>query len=107
MSERALILSADPWSMPDEQTGEIRSGVTIWFCNEYRGPDDKGHGFKPTKVSGTPEVYDQLKGKVPGLFELFFGSRPGAQGKATLTLTGFKDLKPVDLFGAKSAPAAS
>lgn len=105
MSERALITSADAWEMPDERTGELRRGVSIWFLNEYREDTAQAFGFKPTKVSGTPEVLEEVRGKLPGFFELQFGSRPGAQGKATLTLVGLKHIKSVDLFGNKPAAA--
>jgi hypothetical protein len=40
-----------------------------------------------------------VKGKLPALCELDFGSRPGAQGKATLTVVGAKVLKAVDFSG--------
>ena len=29
MAERALILSGDAWEMPDEKTGEVRSGDLV------------------------------------------------------------------------------
>lgn len=96
MSEKALVLSADPWTMTDEKTGEIRHGVSFWYVNNYR---DGENGQKPTKVSVSAELHDSVKGKLPALCELDFGSRPGAQGKATLTVTGVKVLKGVDFSG--------
>lgn len=108
MAEVALITSADQWDMKDETTGKPLSGVSIWFLNAYRDDSDQAFGFKPTKVSGTPEMLDALRGKLPGLFEMQYGSRPGAQGKAALTLVGVKFIKSVDLFGnpAKQAQPA-
>lgn len=96
MSEKALVLSADPWEMTDKETGQIIKGVSFWYVNNYR---DGENGQKPTKVSVSSELHDAVKGKLPALCELDFGSRPGAQGKATLTVTGVKVLKGVDFSG--------
>lgn len=94
MAERALVLSADPWEMADEKTGEIRKGCSLWYLNSYREGD---MGQKPTKVSVALELLGQIKGKLPGVFELEYGSRPGAQNKATLTVVGLRMLAPIDL----------
>lgn len=97
--ERALILSADAWDMPDEKTGEIRSGVSVWYVNDYREDTKTSIGFKPTKVSAAPEILDQLRSsQLPALFQMTYGSRPGAQGKATLTLIKADHVKNVQLF---------
>lgn len=102
MSEKALVLSADPWSMTDKDTGQIVQGVSFWYVNQYR---DGENGQKPTKVSVSAELFDMVKGKLPALCELDFGSRPGAQGKATLTVVGAKVLKAVDFSGLFTASA--
>lgn len=99
MAEKALILSADAWEMPDERTGEIRKGVSVWYVNDYRVDIPTAVGFKPTKVSADVSMLDTLRAaKLPALFDLHFGSRPGAQGKATLTLVGISHLSDVDVF---------
>lgn len=106
MSEKALVLSADPWEMTDKDTGQIIKGVSFWYVNNYR---DGENGQKPTKVSVSAELFDSVKGKLPALCDLDFGSRPGAAGKATLTVTSVKILKAVDfsgLFGASSSKVA-
>ena len=99
MAERALITSADCWEMPDERTGEIRKGLSVWYLNEYREDTATAFGFKPTKVSADASLLEQVRGKLPGVFEMEYGSRPGAQGKATLTLIGVRYVKGIDLFG--------
>lgn len=99
MAERALILSCDSWEMPDEKTGEIRKGLSVWYVNDYREDTAGSFGFKPTKVSADCALIDRLRdAKLPALFDLDFGSRPGAQGKATLTLTGLTKVQNVNLF---------
>lgn len=100
MSDRALVLSADLWEMADERTGEIRKGASVWYINDYREDTLTGLGYKPTKVSGTIEIFEQLRSSnLPALFDLDFGSRPGQQNKAQLTLVRAKHVKDVDLFG--------
>lgn len=99
MGERALVLSADAWEMTDEKTGEVLKGVSVWYVNEYDEEARKGNGFKPTKISATPEALAQLSGKLPCVADLDFGSRPGAGGKAALTLTRISVVKAnVELF---------
>ena len=110
MSERALILSTDSWDMVDEKTGEMRRGLSVWYVNEYREDTAESFGFKPTKVSADRALLDQLRSaKLPALFDLDFGSRPGAQGKATLTLTGLTKVQSVNLFqtSAKTPPVTA
>lgn len=101
--ERALILSADTWNMNDERTGKPMSGVSVWYVNDYRDDTDESFGYKPTKVAATEEILTQLKGNLPGLFDINFGSRPGSQNKATLTLISVQKVSPIDLF----APSTS
>jgi len=99
MSERALVLSCDSWDMTDEKTGEMRRGLSVWYVNDYRDDGSESLGFKPTKVSADRQLLDKLRdAKLPALFDLDFGSRPGAQGKATLTLIGLTKVQSVDLF---------
>lgn len=102
MSEQALILSADSWSMPDERTGEIRSGWSVWYVTNYRDDTINAIGFKPTKINADGLVVESLRtAKLPALFSMDYGSRPGAQGKATLTLLGVKHVADVDVFAAQ------
>lgn len=107
MAERALVLSADPWEMQDDRTGEIRKGYSLWYLNSYR---ESEMGQKPTKVSVDLALLAQVRGKLPGVFELEYGSRPGSQNKATLTVVGMRQLASVDLAdlcAKAAAPKAS
>jgi len=108
MSERALVLSVDKWEMPDEKTGEIRRGLSIWYVNEYREDTDASFGYKPTKVSAAPELMEQFrKARLPALFDMDYGSRPGAQGKATLTVIKAEGIANVNVFSAPVAKTAA
>lgn len=108
MSERALILSCDAWDMVDEKTGEMRRGLTVWYLNDYREDSDGSFGLKPTKVSADRSLLESLRSaQLPAMFDLDFGSRPGAQGKATLTLVKATKFASVNLFAQQSAKAAA
>lgn len=106
MAERVLILSADKWAMPDEKTGEMRNGVSVWYVNQYREDTPDSWGYKPTKIGADPSLLDEIRSaKLPAVFEAEYGSRPGAQNRPTLTLTKLVKLGSVNAFHAK-APAA-
>lgn len=106
MSEQALITSADVWEMKDEMTGVVRKGLSVWYLNDYREDTSVAFGVKPTKISASLDLLGSVQNKLPGVFDLEFGSRPGANGKATLTLTGLKFIRSFDLFGS-SVPLKS
>ncbi len=108
MAERALILSGDAWEMPDEKTGEVRSGVSFWYVSDYREDDARSAGYKPTKISGTFEAFDMVRtAGLPGVFDIDFATRPGKDNKATLTLVAAKHAGNVDLFGKAKGKAAA
>jgi len=47
MSERALILSADHYTIADEKTGEINELYQVWYCSDYRENTETEVGSKP------------------------------------------------------------
>lgn len=97
----ALVLSADAWNMTDEKSGELLSGVSIWFLTDYRAQDHATQvGYKPAKVSGTPEILEKLRSiSLPAQCEMHYSAKPGAGGKATLILADVTFVKSVDVFG--------
>lgn len=100
--ERALVLSVDRWEMQDERTGELRRGLSVWYVNDYREDTRDAIGYKPTKVSADPELFQTFaKARLPAIFAMTYGSRPGAQGKATLTLTAVAAQANVNIFTAE------
>ncbi|RNE89381.1 hypothetical protein EBL85_16355 [Marichromatium sp. AB32] len=91
-----LVLSVDPWEMQDERTGESRRGLSIWYLNQYR---DGELGQKPTKISASLDLMSDLRGRVPCVCDLDFGSRPGAGNKAVLTVVALDVIEEFDLVG--------
>lgn len=103
MSERVLVLSADAWRVTDEKTGEINSGISCWYLSNYREGDGvKEVGLKPIKIQATPEIFDILRANdLPAYFDLDYGSRPGSQNKAALTVIKAKFVTGIDLYDQK------
>lgn len=101
--EEVLLLSADPWEMADEKTGELRRGVSVFFVSNYRDGDN---GLKPTKISADRAIYDMVRGKLPALGKLFVTTRPGAGGKASVLVSKIELTKSLDLFKAAGAVKA-
>ncbi len=99
MSEKVLILSASKWSLTDEKTGELRKGVSLHYVSDYREDTATEVGFKPIKTSADDTVFDAVqKGGVPGMYNIETRSRPGKDGKPTLTVVGAQFAKRVPLF---------
>jgi hypothetical protein len=97
--ETALIISADRYEFADEKSGEIRKGITVHYINDYREDTDKAIGFKPIKAPATLEVFEAVrKGSAPALYELDFRTRPGQEGKPTLTIVKADLVRTVEIF---------
>lgn len=103
MADRALVLSADHYTIPDAKTGEINELYQVWYVNDYREVSDREFGAKPIKMLVEPGVFAQFKGlkadqELPALFDLELKSRPGKANAAALTVTGFKFISKPNLF---------
>lgn len=108
MSERALILSADHYTITDEKSGEINELYQIWYCSDYRESSDTEVGCKPIKLLATPEIFDGLKKQaLPALFDLELRSRPGKANAAALTVVGVKFVSAPKIFEAEPAKKAA
>jgi len=92
--ERVLLLSADPWEMTDERTGEIIRGVSFWFVSDYRKGE---YGLKPIKISGDKSLMAKVSGLLPCVAGLSFGLKPAAGNKAGLQLDDIEVMEPFNL----------
>ena len=98
---QVLLLSADPWEMTDENTGEIRKGTTLFYLNNYRDSSGRALGYKPTKVSSPAEVFKNLKSEqvsLPAFATLGFSTVPGAGGKASVVIDSVEVTEEKELF---------
>lgn len=109
MADRALILSADHYTITDDKSGEINQLFQIWYCNDYRDDTDTEIGCKPIKMLTTAEVFQDLKKQeLPSLFDLELRSRPGKANAAALTVVSFSYVSTPAIFeAAKPVKAAA
>jgi len=103
MSENCLVLSMDFWEFPDEKTGELKSGGTCWYMNNYRDDAEGSLGLKPTKLSIPSDRFAPIMAKVkagglPAIYGLDFGTRPGKENKPTLVLVDLLYVRTPDIF---------
>lgn len=109
MSDFALILSVDKYSIPDQKTGEVQDLHQVWMSNEYRVASDTEKGSKPMKVLVEPSVFAELmKHDLPSLFDVDVKMRPGKGNALSATVVGFKFIGTPKIFPtAKPVPAAA
>lgn len=85
------VLYASQWTMTDENTGEVRTGVTVWYLDNTPVNTPKERGVVPVKQSAPIDTWGEFH-TVPGAYELSFVPRQGksAHGgsQTTLKLTG-------------------
>lgn len=96
--ELGFVIAADRGVMTDEKTGRILNWANVHYLTDYREDTEDATGFKPIKVSCSPESFDLIRAGGPGLYKLEFKTRPGAGGKPTLTLTRADAVGHLDLF---------
>lgn len=108
MADTALILSADRYEIPDQNTGVVQQLHQVWMSNDYRVATDKEKGCKPMKVMVEPEVFAEImKFDLPALFEVDVRMRPGKGNALAATVVGFKHLSTPKIFPAPVLPKAA
>lgn len=113
-----VIMFANPYEMKDEETKEVRTGLTV----EYYIYGDKGEGLKPVAVADNGaagirrskcSMDASMRNKlmfVPGIYDGEFEMTVGSDGKPTLKLVDIdyvgKCNISVDATDAKKSTAA-
>ena len=96
--ELAFVISADRGVMVDERTGRPNAWSNCYYLSDYREDGADAMGYKPIKVSCTPEAFEVFQKNGVGLYKLDFRTRPGAMGKPTLTLIKVEPVGSLDVF---------
>lgn len=108
MADRALILSGDHYSIPDEKTGVVQDLYQVWYVNDYREDSETEIGCKPIKMLTTPEIFAQLRAQeLPALFDLDLRSRPGKANAAAITVVGITFVSTPKIFPTVPAQKAA
>lgn len=99
--KNALVLAVTPYSMTDNDTGELIEGVSVLFVPDLtENEDDNGiKGRKPIKCALAPDKVS-LFTTVPALYDVDCDLSATSNGKPSLSYNNFTfassfDLKPV------------
>ncbi len=89
MSNKMLvnILGMKKWSFPDEKTGELREGVTVFVAQETEDTTGNTLGLEVMKLSAPLFVFDRAKASkipFPSESEVSMTLKLGAGGKAMM-----------------------
>lgn len=106
---KALIFHARAYSFTGRD-GSLIEGNTVSYIEDMPVSENPNEaGLPPQTVPALDEALaDVLQGKLPGLFDIDMGRRPGPKGKPETILTRAKFLSPVpvaNLLGGAVAPA--
>lgn len=94
MLDKAVVISADTWEMPDKLTNKLVKGISFWYFNQYRKDTETSLGQRPTKLSVPLDMWSSFtKGPLPAVFEMGFSSRYAKENKAALVLVSMQYLK--------------
>ena len=98
---KVLLLSADKYQLTNENTGEVISGTTLYYLNNYREDGQGSIGLKPTKIGGSSDLFQEIKAQgltLPAMVSLQVSTKPGAGGKASLVCVGVEHESSIELF---------
>lgn len=91
MTQKGIVIYAKAWNIMDEKTGANRAGVSLeYLACENLDPvvnEDGSMGVRHCKES-VPLTMRESIIKVPGIYDLEFGMKPGSKGKMEVKLKG-------------------
>ena len=94
MEEKVMILSADAWSLVDENTGEVKSGTSCWYyAGDTFSPvvnSEKSLGKKPLKASMPADFIEDLKNVGVPCVALAKYRLQNSQGRQILVVENFE-----------------
>lgn len=94
---RVLLLSARRYEFTSESDGRILKGVSINYLEPLEAPTgDDARGMSPVKMTADTSIWNSLT-ELPGVYDVEFGRRAGAKGKAESVLKSAKFAKAFDL----------
>lgn len=104
MKQKIILLFANPWQLPDEETGELREGVSCyyyinWELSSERNKDGS-FGSQPAKSSAPYDVLDKIR-SAPAVYEATFVLKTDRKtGKGVLNIEDLDycydvDIKPI------------
>lgn len=99
MSDTALVLSVDHYTITDAKTGEIQELYQVWMASDYREATNTEKGCKPVKMLTTAEIFGELMNHpLPSVFDIDVKVRPGKANALSAMISGFKFLSTPKIF---------
>jgi hypothetical protein len=110
-----LVLGVRQYSFVDEKDGRVVEGCTVSYVDPQMLEDDQRQGLAVLNVSAPTSLYPAFAsppdagegvthppshsqpGRVPGVFTLQWGQRPGKGGRPVSLLIGAEFVKSVDI----------
>lgn len=96
MKEEIVLLSASRYSFKDENSGELREGVSVNYVNPAAELTENFAGCRVMKGSLPLHAWKDL-GAVPGLYQAQYTMRAGANGRPELRLQHISYVAEVEL----------
>lgn len=100
--KNALLLSAVPYSMTDEKTGEVNEGVSVLFMPDILEKSNSTNGSKGSKPLKCSLPIDKMSlfPKAPAIYDVDYDIGANGSGKPVFIYNDFKfvsgcELKPV------------
>lgn len=100
MKQNIIILSANPYSIKDERTGNLNAGISVVYLptdSLYPVNNDNGSkGTRPAKGTLSQSVLSDLV-MVPGIYDAELDLNIGSDGRPGLRLKSVNFLSVIDI----------
>lgn len=82
MKEKVFVLSARKYGFADQNTGEFRSGVTVYYVKDIEPVESSGNnkGIIPIKANFPDKVFSSF-GRLPDYYDIDYDIVVGSNGK--------------------------
>ena len=93
---KALVFHARAWDFVGRDGGTVKGNAVSYLEDMQPATDPNEAGLAPMQVEALDQAFaDVLSSKLPALFDLDIGRRPGRKGKPESVLVGAKFLSSV------------
>ena len=95
---KALIFHARAWSFAGTDGRQVEGNAVSYLEDMLPAAEPNEAGLAPMQVASVDEAFaDVVKGKLPALFDVEIGRRPGRKGKPESVLLRAKFLSAVPI----------
>lgn len=106
MNQKIILLYANQYSVRDEDTRELKEGVTCsyYFNTELSavGNSDGSVGMRPAKGSCPLELFFKIK-KAPAIYDASFDMKVGSDGRPVLAIADLDFVEEIKIVSESSA----